>query len=329
VSSAHLTGAAPKWKVVQVSAGLDPGAISCPAASSLCVAGGVNGMIATSTTPAGAAKAWKLARIDNARPTDPHYLGPHADITDVACPTIRLCVVLDDGANVLTSTNPTGGARAWKRVRLRFTAGIFDLSCPTAVMCVAIDGEGDAVTTTDPTGGPGAWTITSLDPLHRLTSLACPTMSRCIAGDDAGNLFTGFGPKGLTRRAVAMALSGMRLGSCRSVATVLHTRTCAVTVTVPGACTVTIGWRSGRSQLATGTTASIKRRQLTVELELTSAGARILDKSHHRLVTRIRATLTDATGHSYSRTTRLVVRAPTPGRAPAARAVVPFSTSWR
>jgi hypothetical protein len=266
-------------------------------------------MVATSTAPTGNTTSWKVAHIDDAPPIDRQYLGPHADITDVACPTTRLCVALDNGANVLTSTNPTGGARAWKRVHLRFTAGISDLSCPSAAMCVAIATNGDAVTTTEPTGGPGAWTVTPLDPLHRLTSLACPTMSRCIAGDDAGNLFTGFGPKGLMRRAAATALSGMRLRSCRSAATVLHTRTCSATISLPGASTVTISWRSGRNELATGTTASFKRRRVTVELDVTAAGARILHKSRRRLVTRIGTTLTDAAGHSYSRTTRLVVTA--------------------
>jgi hypothetical protein len=307
-TSTHPTVSVSNWKTV-LSPVEFPSTISCPAAS-LCVAGGYTGRIATSTTPTGDTKAWKVAHIDNAPPTDIQYLGRHASITDVVCPTTRLCVALDDGGNVLTSTNPTGGARAWKRGHLRLTAGLFDLNCPSAAMCVAIATNGDAVTTTNPTGGPSSWTLTPLDPLHQLTALACPTMSRCIAGDDAGDLFTGFGPKDLTRKAAATALSGMRLRSCPSISTVLHKRACSATITLPGASIVTINWRSGRNELATGSTASFKRRRVTVELDLTAAGARILHKSRHGLTIRVTTTLTDATGHNYSRTTRLVLAAP-------------------
>ena len=108
-------------------------------------------------------------------------LGPaYAAVTAIACPTASLCVAGDENSNVVTSTDPSGGAPAWVPTGVRQTPlnPITGISCPTAGFCLATT-AGGVLTSTDPTGGPGAWTFAAVDLSQRLGEPSCPTVSFC------------------------------------------------------------------------------------------------------------------------------------------------------
>jgi hypothetical protein len=92
-----------------------------------------------------------------------------ADLTGVSCPTVSLCVAVDNGENyvndVITSTDPARSSSAWTATKVAATdqSGLTGVSCPTASLCVAIDFQGDILTSRDPTGGASTWTITEID----------------------------------------------------------------------------------------------------------------------------------------------------------------------
>ncbi len=117
----------------------------------------------------------------------------------VSCPSTSLCVATDLNGNVLTSTNPTGGAATWTLAAadpgepLGPPSVLRSVSCPYLTLCVAADGRGNIVTSTDPTGGASAWTVTNVDPGNGLASVSCPhvdiaSVLYCVAVDFAGNV---------------------------------------------------------------------------------------------------------------------------------------------
>jgi hypothetical protein len=112
------------------------------------------------------------------------------EIRALTCPSSSVCVAGDDAGNILTSTDPTGGASSWN------TAGvsISGISCPSASFCVAINGDG-VLASTDPTGGASAWTSTTIGP-HFLTGISCPSTSLCVAGDGFNDIMTSTDPAG-------------------------------------------------------------------------------------------------------------------------------------
>lgn len=79
---------------------------SCPAPT-LCVSGNLLGDLLVSNAPIGAA-TWKT--IDG---------GGSVQITDIDCVTASQCVAVDNNADVLTSTNPTGGPGDWTFTKQR------------------------------------------------------------------------------------------------------------------------------------------------------------------------------------------------------------------
>jgi len=155
-SSEDPTGGVGAWRVAD---GVGAVSVSCPSVS-LCVGGDAAGDIVSTTDPTGGARAWRvvnvLARQTSCDPYNGCYTG-YATIAGVSCPSTGLCVAA--GAFfVVSSTNPTGDARAWRRARVDAEANnLRAVSCPSASLCVAVDDHGNAVTSTNPTGGPQAW----------------------------------------------------------------------------------------------------------------------------------------------------------------------------
>jgi hypothetical protein len=80
-------------------------------------------------TAAGARGPWRLTAID-----------PGQEITGLACPSANRCVAIDQAGHVLTSTDPTAGAAAWRVVDVD-PNGLVSLSCPSVALCVAVDGN--------------------------------------------------------------------------------------------------------------------------------------------------------------------------------------------
>jgi hypothetical protein len=111
-------------------------------------------------------------------------------------------VAVDFSGRVLTSTNPTGGASAWKIVkpddpldlnRIDGKSSLTDVSCPTTTFCVAVNDSGNVVISTNPTGGSHAWRTGPADVRNNapLMAVSCPSTNLCVAVDDSGKVVVG------------------------------------------------------------------------------------------------------------------------------------------
>ena len=131
-------------------------------------------------------------------------------------------MILDNyEGNVVTSTNPTGGPRAWHLAKVDGSNSLSGVSCTVATtLCVATDSAGNVVTSTNPAGGPRAWHLAHVDSSGGylgLTGVSCGSPALCVAVDSAGNAVTGQGPVPLrpSHRAVPKisgpAMQGQRL----------------------------------------------------------------------------------------------------------------------
>src|SRR5437667_953082 len=184
--------------------------VSCPS-SNLCVAIDDHGNAVSSSNPTGGAVAWNVTNVDGS--VGPNASGPR--LTAVSCPSSVLCVAVDTSGNVVTSTNPIGGATAWKEAHVDGSNFLTGVSCPNSSLCVAVDSFGNVVTSTNPTGGVAAWKVTkkgqqSSSPYSQngFSSISCPTISFCIAGDYLGNLLRSTNPTGGTAAWTATRAGG-------------------------------------------------------------------------------------------------------------------------
>jgi hypothetical protein len=155
-------------------------AISCPSIH-LCVAVDNNGRVITSTRPTGGAGAWaRPVRIDTTQGSD----GGQAALTAIDCPNVNLCVAVDSayGADVVTSSDPTGGSTAWATTRL---SGTLDaVACPYHSSFCMVAGSHEEWSDL-PTGGSSAW--------HRagshgglIAGLSCPSLHECVGAGYGG-----------------------------------------------------------------------------------------------------------------------------------------------
>jgi len=153
-------------------------AVSCPSAS-LCVGvtqgisalGEPTSVIYTSTDPTGGAGAWTAGYTEQ----------DDGDMSSVDCPSVSLCVAIDDSGNVVTSTDPTGGAAAWTAANVDGSA-LAGISCPSVSLCVATDGDGHVITSTNPSGGAGAWQTVNAVAAGTVgpKKLSCPSTTLCV-----------------------------------------------------------------------------------------------------------------------------------------------------
>jgi hypothetical protein len=153
VVSTNPTGGPSAWTTTSVDGGENLTSISCPS-TSLCVAGDGGQNVVTSTDPSGGASAWTVAHVDDGTGAQCGKYGDGDEcvlgLTGVACPSQSLCVADDGEGNAITSTNPAGGATAWRTAdidgRLIGGAdGLGGVTCPSASLCVTADGYGDHV----------------------------------------------------------------------------------------------------------------------------------------------------------------------------------------
>jgi hypothetical protein len=185
--STNPTGPASGWKVGDVdaaSASPEVTSLSCPSVH-FCVAGDYSGHVLTTTDPSGGAGAWKMATPAGSSSgissvscpstsfcvaasgqlfvsTDPAGGGPawkevsgvlNGDADTVACASPTVCVASDVALDLVTSSDPTGGAGAWTSSYQppdspRNSLGI-SLSCAGVKLCVAT-GDDDIISSTKP-----------------------------------------------------------------------------------------------------------------------------------------------------------------------------------
>jgi hypothetical protein len=113
--------------------------------STLAFAGGVTAGSASAIGVAG----WSTAHVDAANP---------GLLMGVSCPSTTLCVAVDDKNDVLSSSDPAGGAQAWSSESLgREDEPLLGLSCPSTSLCVA-GRESSLYASTDPASPTGNWT---------------------------------------------------------------------------------------------------------------------------------------------------------------------------
>jgi hypothetical protein len=176
--------------------------ISCPSPA-LCVAVGGNNTVAASTNPTGGARAWNVSHPGGAFEPPPGTSGEvtfgGGQIRGVSCPSSSLCVASSLDGHILSATDPSGNASAWKIVPLSEGGPnfhLFGISCPSASLCVAVGYGGKVITSTDPTGDRSAWTVTGLSQPFDLRGVSCPSVSLCVAVGNEGSILTSTDPTG-------------------------------------------------------------------------------------------------------------------------------------
>jgi hypothetical protein len=185
-------------------------AVSCPT-TSLCAVVDDEGDITTSTDPTAGVGAWHTATIDSGQSCRPKACAAigkapaEPPIDSISCPSASLCVAGDWDGNILSSTDPAGGAGAWSSAYVdgnvvgghhggfELQTTIDSVSCSSISLCVATDEDGYALSSVDPGGGVSAWRLglasreefsipgRSEQVGGLLFGLTCPSGSLCLA----------------------------------------------------------------------------------------------------------------------------------------------------
>lgn len=181
-------------------------AVSCPS-TTLCVAGGSDSLIATSTNPTRGSAAWatfhpggkEQSELAESQPPGTVFF-PGAAVRGIACPSTTLCVGVTFDGRVFSSTNPTGGVPAWKVMQLGGEkephVHMTGISCPSPQFCVAVAYGSKVVISTNPTGEASAWSVSELTTPVDLRGISCPSVSFCVAVDNAGQVVISSNPTG-------------------------------------------------------------------------------------------------------------------------------------
>ncbi len=183
---------------------------SCPS-DSLCLAVGSFDTIAFSRAPTAGVDEWHVVKPEYDEPkkrcleegeSEAFCTSPRGSIRAVSCATEDLCVAVGYEGSVFTSTDPTGGAKAWSVSDLNEGPGASHLtgvSCPSPSLCVAVSGgyggaAGRVFTSTDPASG--TWRMTQLDGFPDLRGVSCAVPSLCVAVAAGGRIFVSSDPPG-------------------------------------------------------------------------------------------------------------------------------------
>lgn len=117
-------------------------------------------------------------------------------VIDLTCPSARLCVAVDRGGNILTSTDPARGVRSWHRAHITVPNGgeLFNVSCGGPSWCLIAAGGSYIVTSTDPAAGVATWQLTNY--VGNLGPFACPSLGLCVTFDPVGHVVWSTNPFG-------------------------------------------------------------------------------------------------------------------------------------
>jgi photosystem II stability/assembly factor-like uncharacterized protein len=183
---------------------------SCPG-DSLCFAVGAFDTIASSRTPTGGTDQWQVVHPQYDEPKQKcleegeslaFCSEPRGAIRAISCADENLCVAVGYEGSVFTSTDPTGGAIAWRVSDVNEGPGAAHLTavtCPTPSFCAAVSGgyggsAGRIFTSTNP--ALGVWKRVQLDGPPDLRGVSCPTPSLCVAVAKEGRIFVSGNPAG-------------------------------------------------------------------------------------------------------------------------------------
>jgi hypothetical protein len=122
----------------------------------------------------------------------------------VSCaPGTTVCVAIDRlgddnnaPSNIMTSSNPAGGASTWSApAALAGTPTVYSVACPSTSLCLALTETGDFLYSLNPQGGESTWMNEGLvDADNEPSAISCPTTTFCVVGDQAGNVVTSTTP---------------------------------------------------------------------------------------------------------------------------------------
>ena len=176
--------------------------ISCPAAD-LCLVGDSGGDIASTTRPSAGASAWHLHHVDQATvPCSDSSQGPmvcQSAIDGMDCPSIRLCLAVDDAGQVFASTDPTAARPRWTATKVASPTpnpslgGVYaQITCPSTTFCAVLEvTAGEILTSVAPASG--RWRSSSLNDTT-LTSISCASAHLCAAIDHRGDVLSSADP---------------------------------------------------------------------------------------------------------------------------------------
>jgi hypothetical protein len=154
--------------------------LSCASASLCMAASPTSRTVAVTTNPAGGQGSWKTMELPKA-------------VRSIWCTAPRLCLAGTRTGDLLSSTNPSGGARAWHAKHIIGRPGAPELlsavACASARYCVVAGGnglEGLLFASSHPTGGARAWSrAVGFDPAGVFSGGSCvPTRFCAFAAFD-------------------------------------------------------------------------------------------------------------------------------------------------
>lgn len=134
----------------------------------------------------------------------------------ISCPFDDFCVAGGSDSLVATSTNPSGGPKAWRTFHPGGTVdveappgsvgvlvpgtAIRGVSCAGLALCVGASFDGRVFSSADPAGGAQAWKVTPLsgenEQRTHMTAISCPSPALCVAVAYGGKVLYSTNPTG-------------------------------------------------------------------------------------------------------------------------------------
>jgi hypothetical protein len=228
--SRHPLKGASTWRRLTVDRGLE--GLTC-ASSSLCVGVDGAGNVIASTRP-GRPGSWRRFPAGDDSPTYEcvHYQEPgvcaERSLSDLSCPSARLCVALDQAGNIALSTDPAVEPSTWHVVYAEAPdspSGMDRLRCATERFCYGTDNWGNFVASTHPAQGQSAWRATGLGTAgaqngpdasldHFIGEVSCVSRSACIAASSRGQVLAAANPGARVPEWKRAGLSGVPSITC-------------------------------------------------------------------------------------------------------------------
>ncbi len=146
--------------------------------------GDSSGRVLTSTDPTSG--QWRVTQLSSS-----------LDFLGVSCGTPSLCVAVARDGRLVISTDPSGGAPAWREVANPGGPGdLGGVGCIGASLCAAGNAGGNILTSTDPAADGATWGEVNAGGSVPITGVSCPASDRCVAVDNNGDVLTSADPTG-------------------------------------------------------------------------------------------------------------------------------------
>ena len=185
------------WAIQPVDGDNLPHSVSC-SDPTFCIIGDNAGNVLTSGNPGGGASAWGFDHIDAALAAGITGSGIPATVTGVACHSTGGCVAGDNTGDILSTSDPAGGASTWNVFNnvdnppTAFYTSFFGAACPSGSECLINDTNNNFAVV-----DPAATTTPVLTSFGRpLYDLSCPSTSLCVGVGSGGHIVTSTNPAG-------------------------------------------------------------------------------------------------------------------------------------